>query len=48
MTLDKHKLDGIPQITAKTLPVDEFEAILLAHGYAKIGAAPAQGNRVKV
>jgi hypothetical protein len=47
MTLDKHKLDGIPQITTKTLPVEEFEALLQAHGYRKIGTAPAQGNRVK-
>jgi hypothetical protein len=48
MTLDKHKLDGIPQITAKTLPSTEFELILLTAGYGKIGTAPAQGNRLKV
>ncbi|CBN57015.1 MULTISPECIES: hypothetical protein [Kamptonema] len=48
MTLDKHKLDGIPQITVKTLLSTEFELILLTAGYAKIGTAPAQGNRLKV
>jgi len=48
MTLDKHKLDGIAQITAKTLPSTEFELLLLTAGYGKIGMAPAQGNRMKV
>ncbi len=48
MTLDKHKLDGIHQITVKTLPSTEFELILLTAGYAKIGTALAQGNRLKV
>ncbi|MEZ2233869.1 hypothetical protein [Microcoleus sp.] len=48
MTLDKHKLDGITQITAKTLPSTEFELLLLTVGYGKIGTAPAQGNRLKV
>ena len=48
MTLDKHKLDGITQITAKTLPSTEFELLLLTAGYGKIGTAPAQGNRLKV
>jgi hypothetical protein len=48
MTLDKHKLDGIAQITAKTLPSTEFELLLLTAGYGKIGTAPAQGNRLKV
>ena len=28
MTLDKHKLDGIPQITTKTLPTSDFEGML--------------------
>jgi|LakMenE01Jun11ns_1017448.scaffolds.fasta_scaffold9949472_4 hypothetical protein len=41
-------LDGTPQITVKTLPSTEFELILLTAGYAKIGTAPAQGNRLKV
>ncbi|PSB53209.1 hypothetical protein C7B67_04020 [filamentous cyanobacterium Phorm 6] len=48
MTLDKHKLDGITQITVKTLPSTEFELLLLTAGYGKIGTAPAQGNRLKV
>ncbi|MEG3977554.1 MAG: hypothetical protein WBA89_01075 [Microcoleus sp.] len=48
MTLDKHKLEGITQITAKTLPSTEFELLLLTAGYGKIGTAPAQGNRLKV
>ncbi len=48
MTLDTHQLDGIPQITVKTLPSTEFELLLVGAGYAKIGTAPAQGNRLKV
>ena len=39
MTLDKHKLDGIPQITVKTLPSREFELLLLTAGYGKMGTA---------
>lgn len=42
MTLDKHKLDGIPQIAAKTLPVQEFDALLINAGYTKIGTASAR------
>jgi hypothetical protein len=48
MTLDKHKLDSIPQITSKILPVDEFEALLVNAGYQRAGSAPAKGNRIKV
>lgn len=48
MTLDQHKLDGIAQITAKTLLSTEFELLLVGAGYEKIGTAPAQGNRLKV
>ena len=47
MTLDRHSLDGIPQITARTLPSSEFEELLINAGYTKLGTAPAQGNRVK-
>ena len=47
MTLDKHKLDGITRIQAKTLPASEFEQLLVSVGYSKIGTAPAKGNRVK-
>lgn len=48
MTLDRHKLDGIAQITAKTLPATEFEELLLGAGYSQIGTAPARGDRLKV
>jgi hypothetical protein len=48
MTLDKHKLDGIAQIQAKTLPVEEFEGLLSVAGYRRLGTAPAQGRRLKV
>ncbi|MCF3608073.1 hypothetical protein L2E81_16320 [Planktothrix agardhii 1033] len=48
MTLDQHKLDGIAQITVKTLPSTEFELLLVGADYKKIGTAPAQGNRLKV
>lgn len=47
MTLDKHKIDGVPQITARILPTEEFDALLIQAGYSKIGSAPAQGNRLK-
>ncbi|NJL48396.1 MAG: hypothetical protein HC929_14090 [Leptolyngbyaceae cyanobacterium SM2_5_2] len=48
MTLDKHKLDGIPQITSKILPVNEFETLLVSAGYQRASSAPAKGNRIKV
>jgi len=48
MTLEKHQLDGIPAITVKTLPASDFDELLLAAGYIKIGTAPAKGNRIKV
>ena len=47
MTLDKHKLDGINRIQARTLPASEFEQLLVSAGYSKIGTAPAKGNRIK-
>ena len=28
MTLDKHKIDGVPQITVRVLPTEEFDALL--------------------
>jgi hypothetical protein len=37
-------LDGIPQITAKTLPSTECELLLLTAGYGKIGTAAASGK----
>jgi len=48
MTLDKHKLDGIAQIKSKTLSTENFEALLIAAGYKRLGAAPAQGKRIKI
>ncbi|PSF38296.1 hypothetical protein C7H19_04695 [Aphanothece hegewaldii CCALA 016] len=47
MTLDKHQLEGILQISATTLPASEFEKLLIEAGYIKIGTAPAQGKRIK-
>jgi hypothetical protein len=47
MTLEKHQLDGIPAITAQTLPASDFDELLLAAGYIKIGTAPAKGKRLK-
>jgi hypothetical protein len=46
MTLDKHKIDGVPQITVRVLPAEEFDTLLTQAGYRKIGSAPAQGNEV--
>lgn len=48
MTLDRHELDGIPRITARVLPTEEFEVLLVNAGYHKVGSAPARGNRIKV
>ncbi|MBT9314154.1 hypothetical protein [Leptothoe spongobia] len=48
MTLDKHKLDGIDQITKKTLPVEQFEKLLTDAGYQRLGSAPAKGKRIKI
>lgn len=47
MTLDKHKLEGIPQIKEKILPVDKFETLLNEAGYVRLCEAPAKGNRMK-
>ncbi len=48
MTLDKHKLEGIPQIKEKTLPAETFETLLNEAGYVKLGEAPIKGNQVKI
>ena len=48
MTLDKHTLDGIEQITEKTLPVEKFEKLLTDAGYRRLGSAPAKGKRLKI
>lgn len=47
MTLDKHKIDGLPQITSRTLPTTEFDTLLTEAGYIRIGSAPAKRNRIK-
>lgn len=47
MTLDKHKIDGVEQITSRILPADQFDNLLTQAGYTKIGTAPAPGNRIK-
>jgi hypothetical protein len=47
MTLDKHKIDGLIQITVRVLPAIEFDNLLIEAGYSKIGSASAQGNRLK-
>ena len=36
MTLDKHKIDGVPQITVRALPTEEFDALLIQAGYRKM------------
>ncbi len=49
MTLDRHPLDGIGQVTQRqTLPASNFEAIMQKAGYTKSGSAPAKGGRVKI
>lgn len=47
MTLDKHIIQGIAPISAKTLSADDFAQLMVASGYTKIGSALAKGNRVK-
>jgi hypothetical protein len=48
MTLDKHKIDGLPGFSRKTLPAQDFESQMQAAGYEISGSAPANGNRLKV
>jgi hypothetical protein len=47
MTLDKHTIQGISPISSKTLPVADFEQLMLDAGYTRIGSAPAKGSRIK-
>jgi len=47
MTLDKHQIDGLAQISSKILLASDFEQ-LIRGCYTRIGSAPAKGNRVKV
>jgi hypothetical protein len=48
MTLDKHKLQGIPPIRQKTLPPSEFESLLAQAGYTYLGSGSAQMGRFKL
>jgi len=45
MTLDKHSLDGIEQITEKTLPIEEFEKLLIDAGYQRLESVLTKGKR---
>ncbi len=47
MTLDKHRIDGLPRIVDRTMPTTKFEPMLTAAGYTKLGTTAAKGNRVK-
>lgn len=46
MTLDRHRIDGLPKILDQTMPATRFEQLLIDAGYIKIGTAPAKGNRI--
>lgn len=45
MTLDKHRLDGLPPFNTKVMSATQFEGLLLQVGYIKTSAMPAQGGR---
>lgn len=47
MTLNRHRIDGLPKILDRTMPAARFEQLLADAGYIKIGAAPAKGDRIK-
>ncbi len=47
MTLNKHRIDGLPRLLDRTMFTIKFEPMLTAAGYTKIGTAAAKGNRVK-
>lgn len=47
MTLNRHKIDGLPKILDRTMPAVRFEQMLVDAGYNKVGVAPAKGNRIK-
>lgn len=48
MTLDKHKIDGLPDITSRTMLANEFDRLMTQAGYSNTGEALAKGNRVKL
>lgn len=47
MTLDKHRIDGLPKILDRTMVSSRYEQLLIDAGYSKVGTAPAKGDRVK-
>lgn len=47
MTLDKHRIDGLPKILDRTMVSLRFEQLLIDAGYGKVGTAPAKGDRTK-
>jgi hypothetical protein len=48
MTLNKHRIDGLPEIFAKVLPADVFEKMMTQAGYSVSGSADAQAGRKKI
>jgi hypothetical protein len=48
MTLNRHRIDGLPKILDRTMAAAKFERLLVDAGYTQIGSASAQGNRVKI
>ncbi len=48
MTLNKHKIQGLPEFKCQTLSTTKFEQLMVDAGYSISGTAPAQGNRLKV
>ncbi|MFM5999458.1 MAG: hypothetical protein ACKPCI_19300 [Dolichospermum sp.] len=48
MTLNKHQIQGLPELKCQTLSATQFEKLMIDAGYSTSGTAPAQGNRIKV
>jgi hypothetical protein len=48
MTLNRHRIDGLPKILDRTMAAAKFERLLVNAGYSQIGSASAQGKRVKI
>lgn len=46
MTLNKHKIQGLPEFKCQTLSATRFEQLMIDAGYSTSGTAPAQGNRI--
>jgi hypothetical protein len=47
MSLDKHRVDGLPKILDRTMVTSRFEQLLIDADYGKVGTSPAKGDRVK-